>query len=134
MEPNFPRAQIVVFAYTQEGMFQEALRDLAEWQKVQDGPFTWMLYAYVHGRAGHKREALAFLHKLETERSKRYLDSSKLIVAYLGIGDNEQALKWCEKVLSERSTALVWLRVDPVYDPLRSDPRFHALVAKIGLE
>jgi TolB-like protein/Tfp pilus assembly protein PilF len=134
MEPNFPRAQIVVFAYIEEGMTQEALRDLAEWQKIQDGPFTWMLYAYVHGQAGHKTEALRFLHKLETERSKRYLDSSKLIVAHLGVGDNEQALKWCEKGLSERSTGLVWLRVDPVYDPLRSDPRFHALLAKVGLE
>ena len=134
MEPNFPRAQIVVFAYIEEGMTQEALRDLAEWQKLQDGPFTWMLYAYVHGRAGHKTEALRFLRKLETERSKRYLDPSKLILAYVGIGDNEQALKWCEQGLSERSTALIWFRVDPAYDPLRSDPRFHALLAKIGLK
>jgi len=134
MEPNFPRAQIVVFAYVEEGMTQEALRDLAEWQKLQDGPFTWMLYAYVHGRAGHKTEALRFLRKLEAERSKRYLDPSKLIVAYLGVGDNEQALKWCEQGLSERSTAMIWFRVDPAYDPLRSDPRFQALLAKIGLK
>ena len=49
-------------------------------------------------------------------------------------GDNEQALKWCEKGLSERTTAMVWLRVDPVYDPLRSDVRFQALLAKVGLD
>jgi hypothetical protein len=93
-----------------------------------------MLYAYVHGRAGHKNEAQAFLRKLERERSKRYFDPSKLIVASLGTGDNEQALKWCEKGLSERTTAMVWLRVDPVYDPLRSDARFQALLAKVGLD
>jgi TolB-like protein/DNA-binding winged helix-turn-helix (wHTH) protein/Tfp pilus assembly protein PilF len=134
MEPNFPRAHIVVFAYVEQGMTQDALRDVAEWQKVADGPFTWMLFAYVQGRAGHKSEAQRFLRKLEVERSKRYVDASKLVIAYLGVGDNEQALKWFEKGFAERSTALVWLKVDPAYDPLRSEPRFHALLTKVGFE
>src|SRR5262249_51829689 len=108
--------------------------DAGEWQKVEDGPFTWMLFAYVHGRAGHKSEAQAFLHKLETESSKRYVDASKVAIAYLGMGDNEQALKWLEKGFSERSTAMVWLKVDPAYDPLRSEPRFHDLLTKVGFE
>ena len=132
MEPNFPRAHIVVFAYVQQGMTQDALRDVIEWRKVEDSPFTWMLFAYVHGRAGHKNEAQKFLRKLEAERSIRYVDASKLVIANLGVGDNEQALKWFEKGFSERSTALVWLKVDPVYDPLRSDPRFESLLQRVG--
>jgi len=132
MEPNFPRAHIVVFAYIEQGMTVDALRDVAEWQKIEDGPFTWMLSAYVHGRAGHKSEAQKFLHKLEAERSRRYVDASKLVVAYLGSGDYEQVLKWFEKAFSERSTALVWLKVDPVYDPLRSEPRFESLLQRVG--
>jgi len=134
MEPNFPRAQIIVFAYVKEGRIQEALHEVAEWQKLDDGPFTWMLYAYVEGQAGHKIEAMRFVRKLESERSKHYIDAAKLIVAYLGVGDNDQALKWCEKGVSERSTALVWLRVDPAYDPLRSDSRFQQMLSKIGLQ
>ena len=105
---------------------------MSEWQKVEDSPFTWMLFAYVHGRAGHKSEAQKFLRKLEAERSRRYVDASKLVMAYLGVGDNEQALKWFEKGFSERSTALVWLKVDPVYDPIRSDPRFASLLQRVG--
>jgi Tfp pilus assembly protein PilF len=134
MEPNFPRAHIIVFAYVAEGLTEEALRDVRQWQKIQDGPFTWMLFAYVHGRAGHKSEARKFLHRLETERSRRYVDSSKLMIGYLGAGDHEQALNWGERALAERSTALVWLKVDPAYDPLRSDARFHQLSAKVGFE
>jgi TolB-like protein/DNA-binding winged helix-turn-helix (wHTH) protein/Tfp pilus assembly protein PilF len=134
MEPNFPRAHIVVFAYVEQGMTQDALRDVAEWQKFQDGPFTWMLFAYVHGRAGHKSEARRFLRKLELEKSKRYVDSSKLAVAYLGVGNNKESLKWLEKGFSERSTAMVWLKVDPAYDPLRSEPRFQALLRNVGFE
>lgn len=132
MEPNFPRAHIVVFAYVQEGMFEEALRDVTEWQKGHDGPFAWMMFAYVHGRAGHKNEALSYLRKIEAERAKHYVDSSKMMLANLGVGDNDQALLWCEKAVSERSTLMVWLKVDPAYDPLRSDPRFHALLTKVG--
>jgi len=134
MEPNFPRAHIVVFAYVEQGMTEDALRDVAEWQKVEDGPFTWMLLAYVHGRAGHKSEAQKFLRKLEGERSRRYVDASKLVMGYLGVGDNEQALKWFEKGFSERSSALVWLKVDPVYDPLRSEPRFESLLQRVGFK
>jgi len=134
MEPNFPRAHIVAFAYVEQGMTQDALRDVTQWQKADDGPFTWMLSAYVYGRAGHKSEAQRFLRKLEAERSRRYVDASKLAIAYLGVGDTDQALKWFEKGFSERSTALVWLKVDPVYDPLRSEPRFHELLTRVGFE
>ena len=134
MEPNFPRAHIIVFAYVQEGMFDEALRDVAEWQKGHDGAFAWMLFAYVHGRAGHKSEALKYLHKLEAASSEHYVDSSKMILAHLGLGDKEQALQWCEKAVLERSTLMVWLKVDPAYDPLRSDARFQSLLTKVGFE
>jgi len=132
MEPNFPRAHMIVFAYVEQGMTQDALRDVAEWQKVEDGPFAWMLFAYAHGRAGHKSEAQKFVRKLEAEKSRRYVDSAKLVIANLGLGDHEQALKWFEKGFSERSTALVWLKVDPVYDPLRSEPRFASLLQRVG--
>ena len=96
--------------------------------------FLSFWFAYVHRRAGHKSEAQKFLHKIEAERSRRYVDASKLVMANLGVGDNEQALKWFEKGFSERSTALVWLKVDPVYDPLRSEPRFHELLTRVGFQ
>ena len=134
MEPNFRRARLIVFAYVAEGMNEDALHEVAEWQKVEDGPFTWALQAYAQGRAGQKSEAKRFLRKLEDERSKRYLAPSRLITANIGVGDYEQAFKWCEKALSERSTVIPWLRVDPLYDPLRTDPRFQVLLARAGLK
>jgi TolB-like protein/DNA-binding winged helix-turn-helix (wHTH) protein/Tfp pilus assembly protein PilF len=133
MERNFPRAHIIVFAYLEQGKIDAALRDVSEWQKLQDGPYTWMLFAYAHGRAGHKSEARQYQQKLEAERSKRYINSGKMIVAYLG-SDRDQTLKWIEKGLDERSTSLVWLKVDPVFDPLRSDPRFQAVLSKVGFD
>jgi TolB-like protein/DNA-binding winged helix-turn-helix (wHTH) protein/Tfp pilus assembly protein PilF len=134
MEPDFPRAYIIVFAYVEQGRTQDALRDIAKHQKLQDGPFTWMLYAYAHGRAGHQVEARTYLHKIEAERSWQHVDTAPLVMAHLGMGEKEQALNWLEKGLSQRSNSLVWLKVDPVYDPLRSEPRFHALLKQVGFE
>jgi TolB-like protein/DNA-binding winged helix-turn-helix (wHTH) protein/Tfp pilus assembly protein PilF len=134
MEPNFPRAHIVVFAYIQQGKYEEALRDVSQWQKLEDGPYAWMLYAYVHGRAGHRTEAQKYLRRLEAERTSRYVDAGKLMMANLGAGEKERALKWLEAGYSERSTELVWLKVDPAFDPLRSDPRFQNLLVKVGFQ
>lgn len=134
MERDFPRAHIIVFAYLEQSKIDAALRDIAESPELQDGPFKWMLKAYAHGRAGHKTEAQRFIRKLESERSKRYINSGKMIIAYLGYGDREQALSWIEKGLDERSSTLVYLKVDPVYDPLRSEPRFQAVLSKLNFE
>jgi Tfp pilus assembly protein PilF len=134
MERNFPRAHIIIFAFIEAGKVDAALRDIAESKELQDGPFTWMLNAYAHGRAGHKEEAKRYIRKLETERSKRYINSGKMFIAYLGYGDKKQALDWIERGVGERSSSLVYLKVDPVYDPLRSEPRFQAVLSKMGLD
>ncbi len=52
---------------------------------------------------------------------------------YTGLGEKHQALEWLEKTYEERSTALIYLKVDPVFDSLRSDPRFADLLRRIGL-
>jgi hypothetical protein len=58
---------------------------------------------------------------------------SVLAWAYAGIGDKKQALAWLEKAYLQHSNALTALKVDPVYDPLRNDPRFQNLLQHVGL-
>ena len=54
-------------------------------------------------------------------------------VGYLGFGINDEALKWLEKACDEHSPTITALKVDPVYDPVRQEPRFQALLRRIGL-
>jgi hypothetical protein len=54
--------------------------------------------------------------------------------AYLGLGDNEEALAWLEKAYAEHSNILQWMKVHPFMDPLREDPRFKDLLHRVGLD
>jgi hypothetical protein len=51
-----------------------------------------------------------------------------------GLGRKDEAFEWLERAYEEREALLVWVKVQPAFDPLRDDPRFDALLKKIGLE
>jgi len=121
---------MVAYAYVEKGMYAEALADIQNWRRLGDGPQS-MLLAYVSGRAGKQVEARQALRDLQlTPGEKSYAYS--IAVAYLGIGDNEKAITWLQKSYTER-TITTALRVDPTFDPLRSDPRFQQLLRGMGL-
>ena len=61
------------------------------------------------------------------------IDASLLLWAYTGMGNKDQAFVWLEKAFAERSNYLAYLKVFPLLDPLRSDPRFAKLVQRVGL-
>jgi len=63
-----------------------------------------------------------------------YVAAAPFVHAYLGLGDNEQALVWLERAHQEQSNILHLLKVHPYFDPLREDPRFRDLVHKVGLD
>ena len=56
-----------------------------------------------------------------------------LAIIYTALGDKEQAYEWLDRVYAERSYYVTWLKVDPVFDGLRADPRFIDFLRKVGL-
>jgi TolB-like protein/Flp pilus assembly protein TadD len=134
VEPNFPRAHILVFAYVQQGRFQQALADIQDWRRVDDTPWTWATEAYVYGRSGQKTRALRALGTLQRELGHRHLDPAPMLtLADIGLGQNDQAIALLQKAYSERASDLTPLKVDPIYDPLRGDPRFQQLLRDASL-
>ena len=87
--------------------------------------------AYVYAKAGERHKALEILSELQRLSSQEYEPAFHIAQIYLGLGDNEQAFAWLDKACDERSVWLIWLGVDPKFDPLRSDPRFEELLKKI---
>src|SRR5438105_295896 len=127
------------FAYVNLGQALEmkGARDsaIAQYQKARalnDDPSVLGLLAHIYAASGNKTEAMKILEQLKELSKQRYVAAYSFALVYLGLGDKEEALRWLEQSYQDRSGSDVgWIRVDPLLDPLRSDPRFEALAEKI---
>lgn len=91
-----------------------------------------LIRAYAH--AGRRSDALRLLEELKLRGRKGYVPAGAMVHAYLGIGDNDEAIAWLEKAYQEQSNMLQFIKVHPYFDPIRSDPRFVSLVRRVGLD
>ena len=88
--------------------------------------------AYVYGRAGDGAKAQQALQKVQELSRKWRVDPTPfMIISYAGIGDRDRCLDLLEKVTREHTNVPSGLKVDPIYDPLRSDPRFLDLLRRL---
>ena len=94
-------------------------------------PLLVTYWGYVNGRAGHREEALQAIRELQA-RHGSYV-SFFLARIRAALGENDDAIRLLEQVYTDRSESIVWLKVDPTFDSLRQDPRFVALLKKVGL-
>src|SRR2546425_1968915 len=136
LDPSYSDASWVLARhYLRNGMYQQAIAELQNaliFNKKE--PFVLGTLAHAYARAGQREEALKLVGELKRIVAEReYVPAFSLIYAYAGLGDKEEAYAWLERSYKERKPKMVWLNVDPLLDPLRSDPRFHDLVRRMGL-
>ncbi len=82
---------------------------------------------------GEQEEARAIMERLETQARTEYLRGEVLAMGYAALGDFDKAFTFLQRALDARSAGLIYLHLDPAYQPLRSDPRFARMVKKIGV-
>ncbi len=82
---------------------------------------------------GEEEEARAILDRLEEEAKEQYVRSEILAMGYAALQEFDIAFARLEEALEARSAGLIYLHLDPGYEPLPSDPRFLALVERIGI-
>jgi TolB-like protein/Flp pilus assembly protein TadD len=100
--------------------------------ELNDDPTVLALLAHAYGLSGNRMEAEKTLDQLKTLSKERYVSAYNFALAYLGVGDKQEALRWLEQSYQDRAGADVgWIRVDSLLDPLRGDPQFEALAEKI---
>jgi DNA-binding winged helix-turn-helix (wHTH) protein/Tfp pilus assembly protein PilF len=133
-DPNFGRARIVTYAYVEKGMFDQALAEAETVRRLfGESLWYWSNLAYIYGRTGQLERARRALEKLEKLSRHEQVDPSTMLWAHLGMGDKEEALADLSKAYSGHSGILTTLKVEPAFDPLRSDPRFQDLLRRVGL-
>jgi TolB-like protein/Tfp pilus assembly protein PilF len=131
MEPKSGLARsLLVSSRAAHGKFDEALALLSQAAPV--GPGSRGLTGVVLANAGHGNEARAELAKLEELAKREYVSAYDLASIEAALGDADGAFAWLDRAIAERSSLLPTLRVDPVMDGLRSDPRYVTLENRIG--
>lgn len=130
LDPSFAASHLGLgFSYAAKGMYREAL---AEFEKLPPGRCRSCL-AYAHARLGERSQALRTIDELKAVSKQEPVSPEVFAIIYLGLGEKDQAFAWLEKAYDERDHSLLsTLKVDPLWDPLRSDPRFADLLRRIG--
>ena len=134
LDPSFVRAHLYLgWTYEAKGMFKEAIAEYEKARALDDSPV--LVASLAHGLAvsGRKDEARKLLDELNDRSQHRYVSAYDVALVHIGLGENDRAFEMLEKAYQERSSGLSWLRVDPRLNPLRSDPRFANLMARVGL-
>ena len=114
------------------GDFDAALAELERAAKLAPDMETLASLGYGLALAGREPEARAILEELHLTGKRRYVEAYARCLIHLGLGDHGRALEDLERAYEERSWQLVWLG-HPLYEPLRPNPRFRALLARVGL-
>ena len=93
-----------------------------------------MALGHANAVAGNRGEAQKAIAELAGRSQKGYVPAIYTAAIYTGLGDPDSAMKWLEKAFEERTEYLIFFNVEPMADPLRSDPRFQDLLHRIGLK
>ncbi len=131
LDPKWGRSWLA-FAYAKTGQFEKAFAELREMERIDTSGWTSGLAAYVYGLANNRAQAEKMLAQTE-ERLDASNDLLPLAYAYIALGDNERAMSCLERDCDAHATSMTPLKVFPLYDPLRSDPRFLDLMRRVHL-
>ena len=110
---------------------------IAEFQRSKimvAGAWYQGLLGYAYAISGDRPKAEQILRELEEMAKRRYVSSTAFADIHLGLGEKEKALDWLEKSYQDQESACWYLKVDPIYDRVRNEPRFQALVQRVFRE
>ena len=135
MDANFAISYAVLGeAYLSKGMYEEGLSALEKYSAMsRRSTPSLALLAYSHARLGERKEALQTIDKLKAASKQSFVPVFFIALVYAGLADKDEAFTWLERACEERFNRLAYLKVEALWDPLRSDPRFAELLRRIGI-
>lgn len=135
MDTNFVETYLHFgMVYAQKGMYAEAIAELNK--AAPSGVFVSnviSLLGYNYALWGKRGEAIKRLDELKDLSKRKHLPARDIAIIYAGLGEKDQAFKWLRQACRERNGLLVFLKFDPLFKSLRTDPRFADLLQCVGL-
>jgi serine/threonine protein kinase/tetratricopeptide (TPR) repeat protein len=132
MNPSFYFAHYVLGdQYIQKRDYSAAIAEFQATLQLDDSPVVLAGLGRAYAAAGETTKADSILRELST---RHYPPAYDIALIYTSMGKKDQAFEWLQRAYEDRNDGLIWLKGDPRVDQLRSDPRFMALMKKLGLE
>ncbi len=133
MDPGFYSAYLTLGqALEMKGARDAAIGEYQKARALNDDSSVLGLLAHAYAFSDNKIEAGKILDRLKELSKDRYVSAYSFALIYLGLGDKEEALGWLEKSYQDRAGSDIgYIRIDPLLDPLRGEPRFEELVTKV---
>jgi TolB-like protein/Tfp pilus assembly protein PilF/class 3 adenylate cyclase len=133
VDPTFYYAHYTLgMALQLKGDMPAAIAEYTKAQQLSDDLRVQVLLANIKALSGEKEAAVQMLAELEELSRHRYVRSYWRALLYLSLGKRDEAIRWLEKgVADHEGLEIAWIKVDPLLDSLRGDPRFEALVQKV---
>lgn len=135
LEAGFSPAQhLLGLAYEQGGMYDEAVTELENARICSgDNPDILAALGHIYARGRNPEAAAGILHTLDALSRRRFVSPFWRSIVYAGLGAHDLAFASLDEAYDNRDVWLVWLKVEPRFDPLRSQARFDRLLEKLGL-
>ncbi len=135
MDGNFAISYVVLGeVYLSKGMYRDGLSALEKYSALSRRNATSLAFlGYSHARLGERKEALRMIEELKAASQQSFVPALFVALVYAGLEDKDQAFTWLEKAYEERFNRLAYLKVEALWDPLRSDPRFADLLRRVGI-
>ncbi len=129
-----PAYRLLSLGYVGLGMFDEAIEQNRYWgESTGNKVKTDIALAEIYALAGRKTEAEKIITEMEAGEALTGNDCRGMALVYLALAETDMTFKWLEKSYANHEESLCSINVDTKWNPLRSDPRFTALLKKIGL-
>jgi tetratricopeptide (TPR) repeat protein len=134
LDPSYEWAHFILGqAYEQKREFNLARAELQKAVELShNSPLMISALAHADALSGNQEEAQRLLQQLMAQSKKQYVSPFYVAVVYIALGKTETAMDWMEKAFADHSNGLVFLKVEPELDPLRSNPRFIALQERLN--
>jgi serine/threonine-protein kinase len=132
MDPNSAISHVLIgLSFLKKGDTAGAIAELQKSKAPDSGAWYQGFLGYTYAISGDRGKAEQSLRELEELAKRRYVSPTAFATIYLGLGQKEKCLDWLEKSYEQQDSACWYLKIDQIYDSVRNEPRFQALVEKI---
>src|SRR6202035_2428999 len=132
MDPNSAIDHVLLgLSLLKTGDTAGAIEELQKAKMPDPGAWYQGFLGYAYAISGDRPKAEQSLRELEELAKRQYVSPTAFATIYLGLGEKEQCLDWLEKAYEQRDSACWYLKIDQIYDTVRNEPRFQALVKKV---